>query len=189
MAADRKFPYQSDITIRGTHPTDVSVDPHNPLDNTVDGATSTFKVYDRAANEKFSAAEALGQTVWSVTNAAKFAVDDIIEATETDGTILSGAVTAVDPTLGTITSDTALLVGAAAGARIRVRLGAQITMTEYGTPSLNTITWGFQGMLPYNHPGLDLDVLIDVEIRFVGGAGLRQLRVICAIIKPVEECE
>jgi len=187
--ARRVISYQSDAVIRLVAPTDVIND--NPLDNTNDGATCTFKVYDPNIDESFSAVEASGQTEWSVTNAGLFSIGDIVEATETDGTILSGTLNAVDAAAGTITSDTALAVGAASGARVRVRLGAEITMSEYGTAALGTRDWGFQGTLSDTHPGLSIDKEIDIEIFFVGAVagGLNLLKRICAIIKVIEDCD
>lgn len=184
--ARTKIPYQSDVVVRLVAPTDVVN--QNPLDNTNDGATADFKVFDPDVDETFSAVEASGQTEWSVTNAGLFAIGDVVEATETDGSILVGTLTAVDASAGTITSDTALAVGAAAGARVRVRLGTQISMTEYGTAALGTRDWGFQGTLPDTHPGLDIDKEIDIEIEFDGGAGLALLKRVCAVVKVIKEC-
>lgn len=185
-----KIPYKTTTIVRVVAPRDVSVNPHVVL-NDAAGASSTFKVYDEAKDESFSAAEAAAQTIWSVTNAAAFKIGDVVEATETNGTILEGTLTGVDPTNGTITSDTALAVGAAEGARVRVRLGSQVSMTEYGTASLNDREWGYQGAILSTHAGLDLDTEVNIEISFKGAAdnSLDQLRLICGEIKTVEECE
>lgn len=184
-----KFPYRTTVTIRAKAPRNVAVDPHVVL-NDAAGSSSTFKVYNHGKDERFSAAEAAAQTEWSVTNAALFEVGDVVEATESNGTILVGTLTAVDAAAGTITSDTPLAVGANAGARVRVRLGGEVTMTEYGTANLNSKDWGYQGSLLSTHAGLEIDTEIDVEISFKGAAdnSLDQLRVICGIVKPVEEC-
>ena len=191
MSARTKIPYKTSTTIRLIAPTDVVADPKNPLDNAVDGATSTFKVYDPAKDEVVSVDEALGQTEWGVTNAAAFQVGDVVEVTENDGSILSGTLTGVDPVAGTITSNVALLVGADAGQRTRVRLGPQVTMTEYGIPALGTRDWGFQGALVSDHAGLEIDLEVDVEISFVGApsGGLDLLEVICAVVKQRKDCD
>lgn len=184
--------YRSSVLIREVAPTDVSVKPKNPLDFT-DGATATFKVYDPAKDEVLSVAEAGAQTVLSVTSAAVFILGDLVEVTLDDGTIHdAGAVTAVDPTAGTITITTALASPAAAGRRVRVRLGTQIAMAAYGTPKVGTRDWGFQGLLPSNHPGLEIDLEINVEIIFLGtgvpAGGLDLLDVLCLVVKPKADC-
>lgn len=188
--ARRIIPFKSSATVFLRHPTNVVADPQEPLDNTNDGATSSFKIFDPKRDEVFSAAEAIGQTVWSVTNASVFKVSDVVEATQDGGTILTGTLTTVDPTAGTITSDTALAIAASAGNRVRVRLGGQVAMSEFGTPKLGKTDWGFQGALSSTHPGLKRDRDVDIEITFAGaGSGLDLLKIICAVIKEVEDCD
>ncbi len=190
MSVREKIPFKTDVTIRLEHPTDVVSIPKNPLDNTGDGSTCTFKVYDPAKNEAISSDEAIGQTVLSITNAAKFEVDDILEVTQNDDTLHSQTISAVDAAAGTVTIPVGLTVAADAGNLARVRLGSQVTMTEYGTPALGTLDWGFQGALAKDHAGLELDLEIDVEISFVGsvGGGLDLLEVLCLVIKKKEDC-
>lgn len=191
MSARKKIPYKTSIMVRYVHPTDVSVEPNEPLDNTDDGATASFKVIDHSKEEVISADEASGQTVLSVTNAGRFKVDDVAEVDQNDGTVHASALTAVTPADGTVTLTAGLTAAADAGKRIRCRLGSPVTMTEYGTPALGTRDWGFEGPLPWNHPGLDLDVEVDIEISFDGdpvGGGLEVLEVICAVVKPKEDC-
>ena len=190
MATRTKIPYQSSTTVQLQHPTDVISQPNVPLNNTINGSTSSFKVYDPAKREVLSADEASGQTVLSVTNAAAFKVDDIVEVTQDNGVLASGTISVVDPTAGEITTSGALSGDAAAGKRVRVRLGGEITMTEYGTPKLGTRDWGFQGALPSDHPGLALELDIDIEIAFIGAVagGLDRRVDVCAVIKRTEDC-
>lgn len=185
--AREKISFRSSVVIEAVAP--VAVRAQNPLDFTGDGATSTFKAFDPGKDEVFSVLEASGETIWSVTNAGRFVIGDDVEATQNDGTILSGTLTGVDSVAGTITSDTALTDSAAAGNRVRVRLVAQVTMTEFGTPDLNTEDWGFEGTL--SSSALDLDQEVDIEVTFIGAVagGLDAFGVICAVVKPVEECE
>lgn len=189
MTAEVKIPYRTTILVQIVAPRDVSVDPNVPL-NDAAGASSSFKVYDRSKNERFSTTVG-AVAVWPVTGAGVFEVGDTVEATETDGTVTSGTVSSVDASAGTITSDTSLTVGAKAGALVRVRLGSEIVMAEYGTADLNRRDWGYQGSLLSTHPGLELDTEISIEISFKGAAdnSLDQLRVVCGVVKPVEECE
>lgn len=186
--AREQFPFRSTIPIECAHPTDVIA--QNPLDNTTDGATCTFKVYDPAKSETISSAEALGQTVLSVSEAGVFVVGDTVELEQDDGTFHTSAVNAVDASAGTITIDDVTTDEAAAGARIRVKLGATITMTEFGTPELEERDWGFRGFLGSNHAGLVIGLDINIEISFAGSGGDLDLELlICAtIVSSCGEC-
>lgn len=188
--ARTKVPFQSDVPIIFRAPTDVVN--QNALDNTNDGSTSTFKVYDPAKDEVLAALEATSQTVLSVTGAAAFKIDDVVEVDLDDGTVHdAGPVAAVDPALGTITVTTGLASQASAGNRVRVRLGAQITMVEFGTAKIGRRDFGFLGIMADTHPGLEIDLEINVEIRFVGavGGGLDVLDVLCLVVKPRADCK
>ncbi len=191
MGTRNTFPYRTSFPIRTTHPTDVSVTPRNPLDNTSDASTATYKLYDAAVDEVLTATESQPQTVWSVTNAGLFKIGHVVEITQDDGTIKAGTLTAVDPTVGTITSDTATDVDAATGNQVRRRLGPEITMSEYGTPALGKPDWGFVGVIPSNHAGLVLGLEFDVEVSFVGapGGGLDLLQTHFYVVTRVEDCD
>lgn len=188
MGTRRSFPYKTSFLVQTVRPTDVIA--QNTLDFTSDGATASLKLYDPAVDEVLSSLESQPQTVWSVTNAGLFVIGDIVELTQNDATILTGTLTAVNATAGTLTSDAATTVDAAAGNRVRKRLGAAITMTEYGTPVLGKDDWGFRGVIPSNHPGLVLDLEFDVEISFVGtgGGGLDLLQRREYIVKNPGAC-
>lgn len=189
MAARKKLPYRGSGIVKFKHPTDV--ENSDPLDFTDDESTCTFKVIDASKSEVLTAAEVISATVLNVTDAAVFKVGDTAEVDLDDLTIHDGgAITGVDPTAGTITITTALASGAAAGRRVRVRLGNVINMTEFGTAKLGTVNWGFRGALASNHPGLEIDTEIDIEISFVGapGGGLDVLDVQCGVIRPFADC-
>lgn len=188
MAARQKIPYQTTSVVELTAPTDTIA--QKTLNNTDDGATSTFKVYDPAKDEAISIDEASSQSILFVTDSGVFVVGDTAEVTQNDGTIHSSAISDVIPEDGTITLDDPLTVAADAGNRVRARLGDEITMSEFGTPALGTLDWGFRGALASNHDGLDLDLDIVIEIDFVGdpGGGLDLLDRICGVIKPNCEC-
>lgn len=186
----QKLPFQSDTPIIARAPINTKEDGTCVVLNDVAGASSTFKVFDPAKDEAFSAVEAIAETVWSVTNAGLFVVGDQVEATQDDGTLITGTLTAVDSVLGTITSDTALTVAAAAGNRVRVKLGPTVVMAEFGTANVNTRTWGYSGSLASDHLGLVLGLEIDIEVSFVGSAGgaLDVFERICAVMALREEC-
>lgn len=184
------IPFKTDRMVRFEVPTDELASPRNPLDFTNDGATCSYKVFDAAKSEALTADEASGQSVLSVSNPGSFELGDVVEVDLDDGTAHdAGAVTDVDEDAGTIQVTTALASAASEGARVRCRLGAEVAMTEYGTPSLRTRDWGFQALLLASHPAHVLGKEVDVEITFVGapGGGLTVLSVIHGVVSSPEE--
>lgn len=186
--AREKLPFQTTVTVRFEHPTDEISVPRNPLDNTTDGATCTYRVYDGDVDEVLSTAEASGQTTLSMTNAASFKIGDQVALVLDDKTIHNSPINAVDPDAGTITIDDVTTDTAAAGNRVRVQLGVEVAMTEYGTAALGSITYGFQAALSDTHPGLLMDRNIDIERKFLSSSG-NALEVTCHVIKPKAECD
>ena len=190
MAVRQKYPFQSDSLLEYVAPADVTAE--NALDNTTDGATCSFKVYDPGTDEALSAVGASGQTVLSVVNPGAFAVGDLVELTQDDDTIHSSTVATggIDVAAGTVTIDDATTDAAATGNRFRVVFGTQVTMTEFGTAVFGKRDYGFRGTLSDTHPVQVLDQEFDIEIRFIGAVagGLDVLSVLCGIIKPFEEC-
>lgn len=188
------IPRFTDKTVNSFAPIDEDASPRNPLDNTTDGATCSFKVFDPAKDEVISVAEASGQTVLSVTNAGVFAVSDSVEVTLDNGTLFPSTISSIDtvsdPT--TVTLADAITDTAAANNRIRVILGSSISMAEFGTPDLNTTDWGFRATLPDDHPahldpqsktGFD----VNIEVTLIGGPGLQKRDTICATISE-QDC-
>lgn len=187
--ARQRFPFQSDVPIIFEAPEDAFN--QNALDNSNDGATCSFKVFDPNRDEALSADEATGQTELSVTGAGVFEDGDTVEVSLDDGSTHATTVSSTDPSAGTITVADALPSAASEDARVRVRLGGEVAMTEYGTAKIGSRDYGFVGTLPDTHPGLTIGREIDVEIRFVGapGGGLDALEVICGVVRPRAECE
>lgn len=167
------IPYQTDILVSFIAPTDEEGE--NPLDNTNDGATCSFKVYDPTKDEQLRETEPGAETVWAVTNAGVFQTGDTVECALDAGGVHADTIISVDPTANTITVTTGLASQASADARVRVRLGGEISMSEYGTAKLGRRDWGFRGTLPDDHPGLELGADIDLEMTLVGGVGLNRL--------------
>lgn len=176
----------TDKLVRAKHPIDVVAE--NPLDNSGDGATCAFKVYDISKDEIISATEAIGQDTLSVTNAGRLEVDDLVEVTQNDASLHESTINAVDSAAGTITIDDVLIVAAAVGNRVRVVMGVAVPMSEYGTPDINALDWGFSGLLPDTHvahldPRSKAGFDVDIEVDFNGGAGLRKVKTLCTTIQ------
>ena len=190
MATERKaYPYKSDSVIEFVAPVDVIAG--NPLDNTTDGATSTFKVYDPAKDESLTTVASLGAGTLSVSGAGAFVVGDSIELTQDDGSLHSTTLTAVDAAAGTVGLTDVTTVAAASGNRCRVIFGASVAMAEYGTPVLGSRDYGFRGLLADTHAVTQiLGQIFDIEINFSGaaGGGLNLIDVLCGVVKMRSEC-
>lgn len=183
------FPLKSSVIIRNKHPIDVN---ENIILNDAAGSSCTFKVYDPAKDEIISVDEASGQTIINVTNPGNFAVGDSVEIKTNDGTFDISDVASIQITNGTITMDVALTDAAAVGNRVRRIFGVAVPMTEYGTPKLDTLDWGYRGTLLSTHASQIKGQDIDIEINFVGdGAApgtLNARETICATIQDVKDC-
>lgn len=163
------IPYKTSRVIKAKHPTDVENE--DPLNNTDDGATCTFKVYDPDKDEQLSVTEVTSQTELSVTDAGKFETDDTVEIELDSGAFHSSNVDAVDAAAGTITIASGLPSQASIGKRVRRIFGSAVTMDEYGTPKLDTVDWGFRGTLLSTHVCQIPDQKIDIDITFDGDPG------------------
>jgi hypothetical protein len=159
----------------------------NDVTNTAinDAASGSARVhlFDDRKDTRLSADEATSQTVLSVdeTRGAghEFAVADELYVELDDGTYDTLAIQSIDHAAKTITVETGLTSAAAAGAHIAVLLGASLGMTEYGTPSIDPVTydWGYQVTMPATHAGIERgqDVRIQYELLISGAVQLRRL--------------
>ena len=157
------------------HPVNVLADPPEPLNTSGDGAVASFRVFDSRRQSVLSAAESAGETTLSVATPGVFSPGVTVEVALDTGGAHEATVVSVDLLLGTVEIDVALLSSAEVGRPIRVRLGAPVSMSEYGTPSTSTADWGFRGFIvadpPVYYDGQD----VDVEITFVGDPGSSDL--------------
>jgi len=143
------------------------VAPTNTQDGTtITGGTCTARLYDDRKDSTLDADEATSQTTLSVANPALYEVDVDSVAVELDDDSIhdAGLVTARDLTAGTITVTTGLASAAAAGSRVMAKLGADIAMSEYGTPVVGATDWGRQGAIESTHADLALDQAVRIEI-------------------------
>lgn len=189
MARER-IPYKVARPIVLAHPVDQLPPEPDVLLNDAAGASCEFRVYDPKASELLSIAELSGSNTFTPTNVDLFEVGDIVEVEETDDTIYAANVT--DITAGVVTLDGAgLSVGAAVGARFRVRLGVVVAMAEYGVADFVGRDWGYVGVLEEDHAAMKLDLEIDVEIHFVGNpaGGLGYRKTFCFVVKNDTDCE
>jgi len=149
----------------------------NPLDFTNDGSTASFKVFNNdKLTQVVSGADAVNTIV--VSDASNIQIGDVIEVRLADKTMWTiGTVTDVDTDTDTLTMTFAnpedLLPGP-----LRVRLGAQVALAEYGDAKVGANDYGFFGVMPWDHPGLAVGMEIEILMTFTGSppSGLRVTR-------------
>lgn len=154
--------YISDNLIRLIAPINVETN------TVVTTGTVTARLFDEGRETTLSAAEAPAQTILSVSRARSIDVGSSVVIQLSNKTYHDGgAVTARDLEADTITITTGLANVADIGARVMTRIGPDISLAAYGTPSLTTKTWGFQGTMQANHadvlPGMALRIEIDLD--------------------------
>ena len=71
-----------------------------------------------------------------------------------------------------------------AGRRLRNTLGADVTMSEYGTVTAGSADWGFEGTLADSYAGLETGKTVKLEIHFNGGGGFKD---VVSMVEPVVE--
>jgi hypothetical protein len=146
------------------------------------GGTARVQLFDDRKDTELSADEATSQTILSVNHTRgaghEFAVDDELHIELDDGTYDTLAITAIDHAAKTLTVETGLTSSAASGAALSVLLGSTLTMSEFGTPSIDPVTydWGYEVTMPANHPGIERgqDVRIQYELLVSGTVQLRE---------------
>jgi hypothetical protein len=109
-------------------------------------------------------------TVIEVVDGSIFELGDAVEVTLDDGTLQETTVTQRHEQW--ITLAAGLSGAASAGRRIAAKLGADITMTLFGTPAVNDETWGYRGTKADDHAGLVEGQKVRVEIELVDDAAV-----------------
>lgn len=166
--------YLSDNLVRLIAPINTQPSPNE----TISSGTCTARLFDVDHETSLSADEATAQTVLSVRRARSIEVGSSVTVSLDDGTYhAAGAVTARDLDADTITVTTGLASAAASGARVLSQIGASVSLSAYGTPSLTTTTWGFEGQIQAEHAGLVPGQSIRIEIH-LDASGLELLEVI-----------
>jgi hypothetical protein len=167
------------VRLHGTYDTETL----SAISETLTSATCTFKVYDAVKSASALSVAVSSGVLLTVGDASLFELADTVEV-RLDTTVLhdAGLITSIDLDASTITVTNAVPSIASIAAAVLVRLGSEVEMTEYGTPHVGKLNYGFRGLLEDTHPGLELWMLIDVVISLVGtpGGGLDRRDVIHA---------
>lgn len=170
--------YISDNLIRLIAPINTQPQPNTVISS----GTCTARIFDEGRETTLSAAAIGGQTTLSVSRARALDVGSSVviqldNKTYHDG----GTVTARDLEADTVTIATGLSSGAGIGARVMTRIGADIALAAYGTPSLATTTWGFEGTMQANHADVLPGMALRIEIELDAGG----LELVSVIREPV----
>lgn len=191
MAGFRKIFFQSSNDVEFRHPIDVRSDPPNPLDNSNDGATATFSVYDAEKSEVLRESEPSSEVTLAVTNAGAFSLGDTVEIDLDSGSTHSALVSSIDESADQIVISVGLPSAAQAGSRVRTRLSGPTVMVEYGTASADGANWGFRGTFDADPPTFRVGQFANVETSFSGspGGGLDLLTIIRGqVVEDEDEC-
>jgi hypothetical protein len=183
MVARTTLPYRTSILVRFLAPTDAKT--NDTLNNTDTGSTTTLSIFDADKDgvllaDYTSGAETLQTTV--LPTAAE--VGDTVEVDQNNADPWVTTIASLSPTVGTITLSSGIELNADAGNRAIVRLGSVISGTEFGTPQVGKLDWGFDLPISASHVGLTPGLDVNLEISFVGqvGGDLDVRETICATI-------
>jgi hypothetical protein len=188
VSARIPFPYKTDHFIEFVSSADLST--NDALDNTNDGATCSYRIFDPAIDEVTVSGLGAASTSVNVTNADLFNTGDTIEIALDDGTTHLATLTSVaDPTL--FFSGHPAPSAAAIGSRARYIFGTEVDMPEFGTAVFGKRDYGFREVLAYDHVVQILDQEFNAEVTFVGAVagGLNAFDIIYGVIKPRSECD
>lgn len=143
--------------------------------------------------------KSLGSSILPITEGSEgIETGDVLEVeTDTAGTLYSATAGRVDSVRATedgelaknqpsaralVFSSGTSIQASSHGRRVRVKLGGDLTMAQYGTALAGRDDWGWAATIPDTHPGIKLGQLLRVEINFNGGAGLAD---VATLIEPV----
>lgn len=179
--------FQSDYFVRLKGPEDLGVDPDD-VNRLLSSGTATYSSYDPGIDTVLDAAEALGQTILSVSDAGLFKVGYRLELTQDNGTLHNSSVVSVDASAGTVTINDVTTVAAALGNRVRrVFTSTPVAMTLFGTPVVGSLDWGYRGVLADDGPHQFIDQLVTAKMILDAGPGIKITKNEC--LKVVESCE
>lgn len=152
-------------------PHDESADP--PA--VISADTVTAKLFDDGADSNLALDGATNDTTIAVYDPQLYAAGDTVRIALNDGTFDEPGVTSVDVEAGTILIDSGLTSPADQDARIARKLGADVSLSAFGTPVLRSFdpTWGFKGTIASTHVGLVIGQNVRIQIDYASGNGLQ----------------
>jgi hypothetical protein len=156
----------------------------DPLDFTDDGSTASFKVYNTGKDSVLTLAVSSGTNI-VVPDASIFAIGDSIEVMLDDSNMFDcGVIVSIDVATDIITVTNTFAALASIGRQVRVKLGATVTMNEFGTARIASVAYGFIGVMAWNHIGLIIGMNIEIRAIFLGTppSALVRIMTICDVI-------
>lgn len=135
-------------------------------DSLISTGTCIGRLFDDSKETTLTANTGGGSTVLPVFDATPFGIHDVIYVRlETGAWHDGGAVVSTDVEAKTVTIFNSLASSAHAGKAVAAKLGADITMTVYGTPVAGTFDWGFRGVILETHDHLYPGMVVRTERR------------------------
>ena len=115
-----------------------------------------------------------GMTYVGLTNMDEWLIGMTIEITLANGTLEEFTVTSSDRDSGWVKLHTGTGSSAVAGGLVKRKIGADVSMSSYGTfptadPEPGDETWGFRGTINHNHAGIQLGMRLRAEITYEDG--------------------
>jgi len=172
--------YLADDQLRLEGPTDES-DPNSPT--AITGATCAGKLYDERRSSRVVAAVAAGIAVVPVRDAGVFVTGATVMVRLDNGAEHESSVLSIDTVADEVTLVDAVPAGQSVPApfvdgngsviyssTLRTKLGADVVMSEYGTPLPNNFDWGYAGTVEQDHTGLLPRMNVRVEVTLISGA-------------------
>ncbi len=155
-----------------TYPIGVQMIPVDPDPKIVDGDSVELHMDDGTLE------------VGTATEVVKAVITE--DATDTDAAVRSTLRAVNHDPVWTVRT-TATTAAISAGARMRVKLGSDITMTSFGSfPTSNPVAgdtaWGFRGSISDTIGALKSGMKVRIEIEYNGGAGLKHVTSMLATV-------
>lgn len=170
--------FKSDNLVALLGPMDVA------LGTTLATGTCVFLLFDNNKDSRLRTDRSSTDTLISVTDVVNYRVGDELYVELNDGTFDTLTIVDIDAPQGNIVvAEGGLTSAASKNNRVSVFLGAKtgliadaVTMATFGTPVANTFDWGYRGVLPDTHTGLNVGQNIRIEITLDAAAGLKLIK-------------
>lgn len=126
-------------------------------------------------------------TYLSVQSWANWQEGDAYELTDDSGGVVTGTLTRINRDRNYALMSTSPAANTTRGAAVKSRVGAQITLTSFGSfpasaPEVGDSSWGFRGTIQSTHAGLRPGMRVRGEISLDDGAGLLLVRKVVATV-------
>jgi len=142
------IPFGDDMLLNIPAPLSKRADPAVPT--VMSGGSMTAYALDLEAATQLTAAAASAASSFTVDSSAGFAVGDEVHLRQDNGSVFEGTIATI-PDANTITTSSSTTAATAAARSLYKRLGLKVTGAAYGTPAVDTTTWGYKAIIEASH--------------------------------------